>query len=58
MRGGEYRGVLFLNLERRFRRFFPNRVGVYFLVPVPPSPLIECKIKKTNDLICDYLVDL
>jgi hypothetical protein len=44
MRGGEYRGVLFLNVRAQISSLFPNRVGVYFLVPVPPLPPYECKI--------------
>ena len=46
MRGGEYRGVLFLNVRAQISSLFPNRVGVYFLVPVPPSPLMSAKSRK------------
>ncbi len=36
---------------------FPKWDGVYCLVGTPPPPF-GCKILKTNDLFCDYPLDL
>jgi len=37
---------------------FPLWDGVYYLVPgTHPFPFV-CKIQKTNDLFCDYVLDL
>ena len=60
MRSGKYCGVLLVSFRRGLEASFAFPIlgrSLLFSTGYPPPPF-DCKIFKTNELFCDYVLDL